>query len=142
MVVEAGARSGALNTAHHAAQLGRPVFAVPGAFSSTASVGCHRLVADGRAQIVVRPQDPVDAVVGCRTSGDSRRQVPDPDEPLGAGREDPEVLRVLDALDRRALGEQELAVRSGMSLAEVADALALAELQGLVLHTVGGWART
>ncbi|WP_181429265.1 DNA-processing protein DprA [Curtobacterium sp. MCSS17_008] len=140
VVVEAGARSGALNTAHHAGQLGRPVFAVPGAFSSSASVGCHRLVAEGRAQIVVRPRDPVDAVVG---GGGARGvgPVPDTSEPLRSGREDPGVLRVLDALGRRPLGEQDLAVRSGMSLAEVADALALAQLQGLVVQTVGGWAR-
>lgn len=142
VVVEAGARSGALNTAHHAAQLGRPVFAVPGAFSSSASVGCHRLVADGRAQIVVHPDDPVDAVLGRShhtTPGGGRSS--SSDEPVLAGRGDPEVLRVLDALGRRALGEQELAARSGMSFAEVADALALAELQGLVVHGVGGWTR-
>lgn len=147
VVVEAGARSGALNTAHHAAQLGRPVFAVPGAFSSPASVGCHRLVADGRAQIVVGPGDPVDAVVGARGRSvrhrsTSRSGEPRTDEPLGGGRQDPEVLRVLDALGRRALGEQEIAVRSGMSTGAVTDALALAELQRLVTHTVGGWART
>lgn len=147
VVVEAGARSGALNTAHHAAQLGRPVFAVPGAFSSSASVGCHRLVAQGRAQIVVGPGDPVDAVLGAHgrsVRGRSTRHGGEPlgDEPLGGGRQDPEVVRVLDALGRRALGEQEIAVRSGMSTGAVVDALALAELQGLVQHTVGGWARS
>lgn len=147
VVVEAGARSGALNTAHHAAQLGRPVFAVPGAFSSSASVGCHRLVAQGRAQIVVGPDDPVDAVVGRRRGpsrgGPSRDVGPTrADEPLGGGRQDPEVTRVLDALGRRALGEQEIAVRSGMSTGGVTDALALAELQGLVTHTAGGWIRS
>lgn len=152
VVVEAGARSGALNTAHHAAQLGRPVFAVPGAFSSSASVGCHRLVADGRAQIVVGAGDPVDAVLGAQGRSVRGRSTPrggEPhgdeargDEPLGGGRQDPEVVRVLDALGRRALGEQEIAVRSGMSTGAVVDALALAELQGLVRHTVGGWARS
>ncbi|RUQ02797.1 hypothetical protein D8M35_13280, partial [Curtobacterium sp. HSID17257] len=120
---------------------------VPGAFSSPASVGCHRLVAEGRAQIVVGPDDPVDAVVGpCGRSvrGRSTRRggALRSDEPLGGGRQDPEVVRVVDALGRRALGEQEIAVRSGMSIGAVADALALAELQGLVRHTGGGWARS
>lgn len=137
VVVEAAARSGALNTAHHAAQLGRPVFAVPGAFASSASVGCHRLVAQGRAQIVVHPRDPVDAAVGSATASAADR----PDEPLTGAREDPEVLRVVDALGRRSMAEDEIARRSGMSLAEVADALALAQLQGLVVHASGGWAR-
>ncbi|WP_439691859.1 DNA-processing protein DprA [Curtobacterium sp. SP.BCo] len=137
VVVEAGARSGALNTAHHAGQLGRPVFAVPGAFSSSASVGCHRLVAQGRAQIVVHPRDPVDAAVASGAPFAAGRR----DEPLAGARHDPEVLRVLDALGRRAMAEHEVAGRSGMSLAEVADALALAQLQGLVVQTSGGWSR-
>ncbi|MBF4613631.1 DNA-processing protein DprA [Curtobacterium sp. VKM Ac-1376] len=138
VVVEAGARSGALNTAHHAAQLGRPVFAVPGAFASSASVGCHRLIAQGRAQIVVHPRDPV---AGSRAAavGDIGGAVPD--EPLLSARQDPEVLRVLDALGRRALPQEEIARRSGMSAAEVADALALAQLQGLVVPSGGGWGR-
>ncbi|MCS5524575.1 DNA-processing protein DprA [Curtobacterium flaccumfaciens pv. oortii] len=137
VVVEAGARSGALNTAHHAAQLGRPVFAVPGAFASSASVGCHRLIAQGRAQIVVHPGDP--AAAAWPATGTSGGAVPD--EPLLSGRQDPEVLRVLDALGRRALPEAEIARRAGMSTADVADALALAQLQGLVVATGGGWGR-
>lgn len=139
VVVEAGARSGALNTAHHAAQLGRPVFAVPGAFASAASVGCHRLVAQGRAQLVVHPRDPTDAVLaGARSTDVGPGAV---DEPLAGAREDPEVLRVLDALGRRPMSEHEVAARAGMGLAEVADTLALVQLQGLVTNTSGGWTR-
>lgn len=137
VVVEAGARSGALNTAHHAAQLGRPVFAVPGAFASSASVGCHRLIAQGRAQIVVHPADPI--VAARPDVADGRAGAAD--APLLSGREDPEVLRVLDALGRRALPESEIARRSGMSVADVTDALALAQLQGLVVVGNGGWVR-
>ncbi|WP_397427927.1 DNA-processing protein DprA, partial [Pseudolysinimonas sp.] len=44
VVVEAGWRSGSLNTAGHAAQLGRPLGAVPGPVTSSASAGCHRLI--------------------------------------------------------------------------------------------------
>ncbi|HEU5271599.1 MAG TPA: DNA-processing protein DprA, partial [Jatrophihabitans sp.] len=44
VVVEAGRRSGALNTAGHAWDLGRPVLAVPGPVTSAMSVGCHRLL--------------------------------------------------------------------------------------------------
>lgn len=47
LVVEAGERSGALHTAHHAADLGRAVFAVPGPYTSPRSRGCHRLIAEG-----------------------------------------------------------------------------------------------
>ncbi|WP_308159137.1 DNA-processing protein DprA [Curtobacterium sp. ISL-83] len=138
VVVEAGARSGALNTAHHAGQLGRPVFAVPGAFSSAASVGCHRLVAQGRAQLAVHPRDP--ALAAVEAAGPVPMEVPD--EVLVGAREDPAVVRVVDALGRRALPTEELARRSGLSIGDASDALALAQLQGLVTHTPGGWARS
>lgn len=140
VVVEAGARSGALNTAHHAVQLGRPVFAVPGAFASAASVGCHRLIAEGAAQIVVQPGEPVAAVLP-----DDRGAGADPAEVRPVALDtaaDPDVRRALDALDRRPLHVDEVARRSGMSVSDTADALALAQLEGLVvLLADGGWCR-
>ncbi|MFM5905619.1 MAG: DNA-processing protein DprA [Micrococcales bacterium] len=44
IVVEAGSRSGALNTAHHAFLLERPVGVVPGPITSATSVGSNELV--------------------------------------------------------------------------------------------------
>jgi DNA processing protein len=52
IVLEAGFRSGSLNTAAHAAELGRPVGAVPGPVTSAASVGCHRLIREYAAVLV------------------------------------------------------------------------------------------
>jgi DNA processing protein len=49
VVVEAGWRSGSINTAHHAAQLARPVGVVPGPVTSSASAGCHRLLRESDA---------------------------------------------------------------------------------------------
>ena len=51
VVVEAGARSGALATAHAAKALGRDVFAVPGPVNSIASVGANNLIKDGTARM-------------------------------------------------------------------------------------------
>lgn len=137
VVVEAAARSGALNTAHHALHLGRPVFAVPGPFASAASVGCHRLIADGTAQIVVQPRDPVAAV-----SAVAVHDAPPVAEVLVLGtRSDPHVTRALDALDRRPLPVEEIARRSGLSVDDTADALALAQLEGLVVALAEGWCR-
>lgn len=47
LVVEAGASSGALHTARHAAECGAAVFAVPGPWASERSRGCHRLLQEG-----------------------------------------------------------------------------------------------
>ncbi|MFE4469633.1 DNA-processing protein DprA [Leifsonia sp. NPDC056824] len=57
VVVEAGARSGSLNTAGHAAQLGRPLGAVPGPITSPASAGCHRLIREYGAICVTSPDE-------------------------------------------------------------------------------------
>jgi DNA processing protein len=47
VIVEANEKSGALITAEHAAEQGRPVFAIPGPIDSPASAGAHRLIRDG-----------------------------------------------------------------------------------------------
>jgi DNA processing protein len=47
VVVEAGQQGGALITARLAAELGRPVFAVPGDVDRAASIGCNLLIRDG-----------------------------------------------------------------------------------------------
>lgn len=54
-VLEAGWRSGSLNTAGHALALGRPVGAVPGPVTSAASSGTHRLIRDHGATLVTGP---------------------------------------------------------------------------------------
>lgn len=57
VIVEAGYRSGALNTAARAAEISRPVGVVPGPVTSAASAGCHRLLHDGLARIVTGYDD-------------------------------------------------------------------------------------
>lgn len=52
VIVEAGFRSGSLNTAGHAASLGRPLGAVPGNVTSAASAGCHRLLREYDARVI------------------------------------------------------------------------------------------
>ena len=56
LVVEAGARSGALITAGHALDLGRTVAAVPGPIDAPQSRGANELLRDG-ASVVASPDD-------------------------------------------------------------------------------------
>jgi DNA processing protein len=51
VVVEAEFISGSIRTARDAAEIFRPVFAIPGQISSPLSAGCHRLIADRVADI-------------------------------------------------------------------------------------------
>ena len=52
LVVEAGERSGAVNTARHARDLGRRLMAVPGPVTSDQSAGCHRIIRDWQGTLV------------------------------------------------------------------------------------------
>ena len=60
LVVEAAFRSGSLRTARDAAELMRPVLAIPGPITSPVSEGCHRLIGERAAEIVTSVADAVE----------------------------------------------------------------------------------
>lgn len=131
VVVEAGMRSGSLNTAGHASALGRPLGAVPGPITSAASAGCHRLLREYDAR--------------CVTSAAEVRELwGDASGITGAPRlrTDPEVTRLADAMSSRTpLAPDELARRSGMSVDHVRALLGTLELEGAVERRERGWVR-
>lgn len=120
VVVQAGARSGALHTARAGRALGRLVAAVPG------SPGCERLLAQGAAPIE-QPGDLWDALAG--RPGRPRAALPDP------GSDAARVLASLDPERGQACGE--LASLAGMSARQVARALTGLELEGLAVAGPG-----
>lgn len=129
--MEAGWRSGTLNTAGHAAALGRPLGAVPGPISSAASAGCHRLLRE------------FDAI--CVTSAREVRELWDDRAPTEqqAARADPEQIRLTDAMSSRtARDADDLARRSGLSAERVRSLLGLLALEGSVEQGPDGWKRT
>ena len=62
LVVEAAFRSGSLRTARDAAELMRPVMAIPGPINSPTSEGCHRLIGERAAEIVTSVEDAVEFI--------------------------------------------------------------------------------
>ena len=60
LVVEAAFRSGSLRTARDAAEIFRPVMAIPGPITSPVSEGCHRLIGERAAEIVTSVADAVE----------------------------------------------------------------------------------
>jgi DNA protecting protein DprA len=60
LVVEAAFRSGSLRTARDAAELMRPVMAIPGPITSPVSEGCHRLIGERAAEIMTSVADAVE----------------------------------------------------------------------------------
>lgn len=131
VVVEAGWRSGSLNTAGHAATLGRPLGAVPGPVTSAASAGCHRLMREYDAR--------------CVTNAAEVREMLGIDPKFGPGtgnepRTDPDQLRLLDAMSTRtARSTAELARISGLSEERVRGLLGLLSLDAQVAQHETGW---
>ena len=135
VVVEAALRSGAANTAAHAAQLGRPLAAVPGSVYSAASAGTHRLIREfdavlvqNAAEVAELAKDPDAAVT---LEGVDRLMEP----------EDPNERRVLEVLTRRGRTTLEVAARAGLSLADTSAALGMLALTGVATEGPSGWGR-
>lgn len=64
LVVEAAFRSGSLRTARDAAEIFRPVFALPGPITSPTSEGCHRLIGERKAELVTSVPDAYELFMG------------------------------------------------------------------------------
>lgn len=140
VVVEAGWRSGSLNTAGHAAALSRPLGAVPGAITSAASAGCHRLLREFDARCITGADD----VMELLGLGAPEALFTVESQGAGADRESrsDEVTRVLDAMSvRSARPTVDIARRSGLSPADVGAVLGLLELSGAATRQADGWRR-
>ena len=135
VVVEAAARSGALNTAGHCQLLGRTLMAVPGPVTSALSVGCHALLRHptAPAALVTSAAD-VLALVGPPDVS----LPPDPSEPVGSRRSalddlDPVARAVADGLPARGwVSEDDLAVRSGVDVVSVLRAVPVLRMAGVL----------
>ncbi|MCX5046204.1 DNA-processing protein DprA [Aldersonia sp. NBC_00410] len=137
VVVEAGRRSGARNTAGWARRLGRPALAVPGPITSATSVGCHRMIRDGEARLVSCADDILDEA-GPLTL------------PMAIGQSDTRAtdelrgdqLLVYEALPAAgSRGPRELSESSGVALADVRSVLPQLEIAGFVGVDETGWFR-
>jgi len=137
VVVEAGLRSGAANTAAWARALGRVVCAVPGPVTSAASAGCHELLRSG-AELVARADEIVE-IVG--RIGELAGEADHPLSPLDQLSEGEK--RVYEALPGRgARSPDELAIESGISVAQLQGQLAMLEVSGLAVEDAGRWRLT
>jgi DNA processing protein len=136
VVVEAAVRSGALNTAGWALDVGRDILAVPGPVTSAMSAGCHNLVRQGAAILVTDAREVIDIVgdfgsdAAVEASGEVRLW--DTLAPITR-----EVLEALPA--RSAVGVDRVCRDTGLSASVCMAALAELSVAGLVLCGPEGW---
>ncbi|RVW03651.1 DNA-processing protein DprA [Rhodococcus spongiicola] len=136
VVVEAGWRSGARNTAAWGRRLGRPVLAVPGPVTSAASTGCHRMIREGEALLAASAADVVQEAGPMGVDGDSGDLARDLDVLTG------DAAAVYEALPANGTrGTRELSVDSGVPIERVRAVLPVMELEGFVDSDETGWFR-
>jgi len=138
LVVEAGARSGALSTARWAEQLLRPLAAVPGPVTSAMSVGPHSLIREMRAVLVSRPEDVVELVGEVGTDATQPYvTAPVPTDGLSQS-----GASVHDALPTRGqVTVAELMAATGLGVSSVLRACAELAERGLVSGEGDVWTR-
>jgi DNA processing protein len=158
VVVEAGERSGALNTARHAAELGKPLMAVPGPVTSAQSAGCHRMMREWGATCVtcaadiielLSPMSVADALApasgshpgpAARASRGPASGGPASGSPASRDDLDADSARVLDALPARGgAGTTTIAVEAGVDLDTVLGCLGVLTAYGFIERCDGGW---
>ena len=135
VLVEAAIRSGALNTAHWATGLSRPLMGVPGPVTSAQSQGVHHLLRTG-ASLVTGAADVLELVGG---AGQHLQQ-----EPRGPERPRDHLRRrhhqVLEAVPvGRPADLSAVAATAGINLLDTQTALTYLAERGFVVQDALGW---
>lgn len=138
LVVEAGRRSGALQTARRATEFGREVFAIPGSIHSPLAKGCHHLLKQG-AKLV---EDGADVLV--ELAGQIEIEIAPPDAEVAdsgsrpMSQADDSYRNLLTCMDFAPASFADIQARCGLTTAELSSMLLVLELDGLVEALPGG----
>ncbi|MGN6087774.1 MAG: DNA-processing protein DprA [Actinomycetales bacterium] len=141
VVVEAAHRSGALSTAAVARHLMRPVAAVPGPVSSSASAGCLRLLREPEVTLVRDARDIRELIrLGELGLGDGALEPAE--QPRLFDLLSEAELRVVEAIPvRRPVDLAGILRVAGLDVVTVQSALTRLESQGLAVCADGMWSR-
>lgn len=141
VLVEAGWRSGARNTANWALRLNKPLAAVPGPITSAASSGCHDLIRNNQAVLVTSAEN-IQALYQRVGSVDEDGQLEldwAKTTVQGLSRNE---LAVYDALPQAgAVSVRDIATAAGFTVALSTHLLLDLAQRGVVHRADGGWSR-
>ena len=146
VLVEAGWRSGARNTAGWARNMNRPVGAVPGPATAASSTGCHDAIRQGDAVLVTSPEHILGLYRGIgAVDEDAQLELDWAADPVQAlGRNE---LRVYDATPMAGVGEgggadtAAIAAEAALTLPLTMHLLLALERKGLVVREGSTWRR-
>lgn len=141
VIVEAGWRSGALNTARHALELSRQVAAFPGSVYSASSTGAHRLVREHEAELVTCSDDVIalmdDHAPALFDTDSGASQRPDPLEDLG----EREKICLNALTVSKPLDVGTIASRAGLTITGALSSLTVLDLAGLAERRDTRWVK-
>lgn len=125
VITEAAERSGTLNTAAHALEQGKDVFAVPGNITSPLSQGCNNLLKQG----ALPATSPADILAVMTITPPQRQQSENSTLPLGSTPLEAAIIKLL----RQGLRDgEEIQRRLGTPISEFTIALTMLEINGVI----------
>lgn len=133
LVVEAGAKSGALITAEQAVDNGRLVYAVPGPIDRPSSFGTNRLIQQG-AKLVTSAGDILDDLNSLFPQPRRGQPAPAHSQALPLGQEESALM---EALAEGALTPDQIAEKTSLPLPKVTSSLLTLEIKRLVRQLPG-----
>lgn len=131
VVIEAGATSGSLITADIGFEQSREIFAIPGRVDAPMSMGCNKLIAANKAQLVMNYIDVLNALNW--VSVPTPREVPTMVELFGREKE------VFELVTSEPVHFDVLSQKLEMSAGELSATLTMLELAGIVERLPGDW---
>ena len=126
IVVEAAEKSGSLNTATHALNQGKEIFAVPGNINNPYSKGCNKLIKEG-----ANPYTELDDVLKVLFPEQFVKKKKKVSQPLLFG-DSEEELKILKALSEGIENGEEIIKKTGLSTEIFNETITILEIKGSV----------
>ncbi len=127
VIPEAAERSGSLNTAMHALDQGREIFAAPGDIARPMSRGCNRLIAKGGAMPYLGSEDVLGALFPAPRGRKGRKEV----QMALMGDNEIETV-ILELIAGGMVDGEEILAASGLAVSEFGQQMTLLEVKGRV----------
>lgn len=125
LVAEATERSGSLNTASHALEQGKDLFAAPGDITRRTSAGCNRLIAQG-AHLYSRPEDILEVLFPGGLPGEKKSRK----MPIFSG--SPIEKAIVSEIVSGNIDGEKIIEKLQLSAPEFSQAITMLEIRGLV----------